>query len=159
MANYRVQSVGNFTATFRHPLILSNAAISLKGFKLEDTFVTSAQQMDNSKLVPLVDGGTVTLTNSMRAGRVTINALRVTNSITDPTTGDLPLIAMTLQGLSDNVGGTLVFSYPVTLNGTDVTQTITFHYVTVVTVPPLIMAGNDIIVYPVVLNYAYYDVA
>ena len=159
-----VQTVGNFIASFSHPLVAAGAAISLKGFKLEDVFVHTDQLMDNSKLIPLVDGGTVTITNAMLAGRVTINALRVGNpasggfigtSFSD-LSGDLVLIANFLQALGDNTGGTLTLSWGIGITGQQATAKITFSAVTVARCPPAIIAGNDLPVYPVVLNYASY---
>jgi len=146
-----IQTVGNFTSIFSHPLILAAAQITLKGFKLEDTFVSAAQSMDNSKRIPLVDGGTIAITNAVLAGILTINALRVskTMNIAD---GDLPLIATTLQGLADSVGGTLTLSYGFLA----ATESITFHDVTVVSCPPIILAGNDVPVYPVMLGYSHF---
>ena len=159
-----VQTVGNFLATFSHLLISSGAIISLKGFKLEDVFIHTDQLMDNSKLIPLVDGGTVTITNSMLAGRVTINALRVGNpasggfigtSFSD-LSGDLILIANFLQALGDSTGGTLTLSWGIGIAGQQATAKIAFSGVTVARCPPAIIAGNDLPVYPVVLNYASY---
>lgn len=149
-----VQTVGNFVATFSHPSVLDGAQITLKGFKLEDTFISTAQAIDNSKLIPLVDGGTVTITNPIRAGKLTINALRITNALT-PASGDMVLIASALQeaGVADSAGGTIKFSFG--FNG--VQETITFNTVTLVSCPPITLAGNDLPVYPVVWNYASFN--
>ena len=120
-----VQTVGNFNAAFSHPLVLAGAAVNLKGFKLEDVFIHTDQLMDNSKMIPLVDGGTVTITNSVLAGRLTINALRVSNpqsggfsgqNFTD-LSGDFILIANFLQALGDYVGGTLTLTWGVGISG------------------------------------------
>lgn len=145
-----VQTVGDFVCTFSHPLVpfggVLGAQKALKGFKLDDTFLSSGQLIENSKLVALVNGDTVTLTNAIKAGRLTINALRVGSSMDD---GDMPLIATYLQGLADNIGGVITISYG--FNGT--TETITLTGVTLVSCPPIILAGNDLPTYPVVWNY------
>jgi hypothetical protein len=134
----------------------------LKGFKLEDVFVHTDQLLDNSKMIPLVDGGTCTITNALLAGRITINALRVANpasggysgqTFTD-LSGDLILIANFLQALGDWTGGSLTLTYSVGASGVGGTAGITFNAVTVARCPPAIIAGNDLPVYPVVLNYA-----
>lgn len=151
MAN-TVQTVGGFTAVFNHPLIVGSP-IPLKGFKLEDTFIHTDQLLDNSKLIPLVDGGTCTITNAMIAGKLTINALRVSDNYLD---GDLIVIANLLQALGDNVGGTLKLTYGFSVNGSANNSSITFTSVTVARCPPAIIAGNDLPVYPVILNYASY---
>jgi hypothetical protein len=157
-----IQTVGDFVATFSHPKVLSidggrtGVGIPLHGFKLEDVFVSTAQAVENSKMVPLVDGGTVSLTNSIKAGRVTINALRTVSSAVavSVTSGDIVVIANALQadGMADNQGGTIMFSYG--FNGAQ--ETIIFEGVTLVSVPPLLLAGNDLPVYPVVFNYGSY---
>lgn len=146
-----VQTVGDFVATFSHPNVLGGAQITLKGFKLEDTFISTAQAIDNSKLIPLVDGGTVSLTNPIRAGKLTINALRIQNAL-NPASGDMILIASSLleAGVADSQGGTISFSFG--FNG--VQEKITFNTVTLVSCPPITLAGNDLPVYPVVWNYA-----
>lgn len=151
MANNTVQTTGGFTAIFTHPLIAAGAAIPLKGFKLEDTFIHTDQLLDNSKLIPLVDGGTVTITNAMIAGKLTINALRVSTNYLD---GDLIIICNTLQALGDYVGGQLKLTYGFSVNGSSNNDSITFNGVTVARCPPAIIAGNDLPVYSVVLNYA-----
>ncbi len=160
-----VQTVGNFIPSFSHPLILGGTPITLKGFKLEDVFVHTDQLMDNSKLIPLVDGGTCTITNAMLAGKVTINTLRVGNppnggydgdSYSD-LSGDLVLIANFLQALGDSVGGTLTISYGMGIAGSSSTMKIVFSTVTVARCPPAILAGNDLPVYPVILNYANFQ--
>lgn len=145
-----VQTVGDFVTTFSHPLVIANgvpgAQITLKGFKLEDVFISSAQAIENSKLVPLVNGDTVTLTNAIKAGRLTVNALRISDRLED---GDMPLIATYLQGLADNIGGFLRISFG--FNGAQ--ESILFTGVTLVSCPPIILAGNDLPPYPVVWNY------
>ncbi len=106
-----VQTVGNFTATFVHPL-LGGASISLQGFKQDQQFFDSVQTMDNSKVIPLVGGSTASLTNAVRSGSFTFNCVRISNTIND---GDVVLIALTLQALADSQGGVLRITYG--LNG------------------------------------------
>jgi len=148
-----IQTVGDFTAVFSHPLIAPNgvpgAQQVLKGFKLDDTFFTSGQLIENSKLVALVNGDTVTLTNTIKAGRLTINALRVGDTVES---GDMIWIASLLQGAADNVGGMITISFG--FNGAQ--ETLSFLGVTLVSCPPIILAGNDLPPYPVVWNYGTY---
>ena len=147
MAVNSIQSTGNLTVTFVHPQIAGGAAITLQGFKLDQTFVDSAQMMDNSKRVALVGGGTAALTNAVKAGDLTFNCIRVSNNITD---GDVPLIAQTLQSLGDSQGGVIRITYG--FNG-EMTAT-TFLFCTVKSCPPLKAAGNDLPDYAVVFSYA-----
>ena len=154
MGQNSVQTVGGFNPTFVHPLLNAGAQVNLKGFKLEDVFVHNDQLMDNSKMIPLVDGGVCVITNAMLAGRLTINCLRVGGSTleTPNVYGDLILMANYLQSIGDSSGGNLTLSYKV--NGLPVT--IQFLAVTVARCPPAIIAGNDLPVYPVILNYCSY---
>ena len=148
-----VQTVGDFTAVISHPLIAPNGVAGaqqvLKGFKLDDTFFTSGQLLENSKIIALVNGDTVSLTNAIKAGRLTLNALRVGDSVES---GDMIWIATLLQGAADAVGGTITISFG--FNGAQ--ETITFYAVTLASCPPIILAGNDLPPYPVVWNYGRY---
>ena len=143
-----VQSVGQFTAVISAlPLsVCGVAALSLQGFKLEDTFVTADQAMDNSKVIPLVNGGAISLVNNNKAGTLTIRATHFSALITD---GDLYLLALQMQSLGLSVGVNLRFTTG--LQGVD--DPITFYGVTIARVPPIIIMGNDVAVYDVKLNY------
>lgn len=147
MAKHIIQTVGDFTAILNHPLVAGGVSISLKGFKLDDTFVTAAQDMDNSKRIALVDQGTVAITNAMKMGKITFNAVRVSQNFLD---GDLILIANLLQSLADNVGGLLRISY----GFAGVTESVTFLGIALVSAPPLVLAGNDLPTYPIVFGYS-----
>jgi hypothetical protein len=146
MARHVTQSVGDFTLTFTHPLVAGGTAIPIKGIKLDEVFVSTAQEIDNSKRVLLVNGDTVALTNFTKAGKLTVNAIRVSDNILD---GDMIMIANFLSGIGDNVGGIIRITY-----GFDGgTEAITFTGVTYVSCPPVLLAGNDLPVYPVVWSY------
>jgi hypothetical protein len=147
-----IQSVGNFTATYSNlaAAFLAGLTVSLQGFKLEDVFVTSEQELDNAKNVPLVNGGVITLVNAQKAGKLTINA---THFSSDPTQGDFVLIAQLLQSAALSVGGLLRFTTG--LNGSN--DPITFFGVTIARVPPIMLAGNDVPAYPVVVAYQSWD--
>jgi hypothetical protein len=149
MGKHTIQSVGGFTAIFQHPLILAGAAIALSGFKLEEAFVESEQDVENSKRVYLVDGGSAALTNNIRGGTLTINACRKSQKLED---GDVILIAQTLQALGDSQGGMIRFTIP--MDGDILAYT--YLSVTVKKVPPVKLAGNDVSTYPVVFSYADY---
>jgi hypothetical protein len=149
MGKHTIQSVGGFTAIFQHPLILAGAAIALSGFKLEEAFVESEQDVENSKRVYLVDGGSAALTNNIRGGTLTLNACRKSQKLED---GDVILIAQTLQALGDSQGGIIRFTIP--MDG-DI-MAYTYLSVTVKKVPPAKIAGNDVSTYPVVFSYADY---
>ena len=150
MGNNTVQTVGNLTISFMHPLISLGAAITLKGFKMEGDLVTTTQMMMNSKIVPLIGGDTATLTNNVKAGKLTMNAVR-TSGLT--TSGDIVAICDLLQSLPDSSGGVMIFSW--SQNSATVTKI--FIAVTHESHPPLIIQGNDIPTYACTFNYADYN--
>ncbi len=149
MGKHTIQSVGGFTAIFQHPLILAGAAIAWSGFKLEEAFIETEPDMENSKRVYLVDGGSAALTNTIRGGTLTINAVRKSQKLAD---GDIILIAQTLQALGDSQGGMVRFTIP--MDGD--TLAYSLLGLTVKKVPPIKLAGNDVSTYPVVWSYADY---
>jgi hypothetical protein len=146
-----VQTVGDFTLTLIHPLIGAGAAITLQGFLMDQEFLTTQQILDNVKRKVLVGGGTVALTNNVKAGELTLNCVQV-SSTGNPLDGDVPLIASILQDLADSQGGLLraVFGF----NGGN--QAINFLSVLLKSSPPLKLAGNDVPVYPTVFSYGSY---
>lgn len=156
MANHNVQSVGasDLSLVLSHP-VLENAgypaSLSLTGFKLEGQFLGTDQIMDNAKVVPLLNGDSITITNTNRAGVIRFTCTRAAGSIVK---GDIVAIANTLQELGDNVGGTLVVSFG--FNGA--TFKVTFFAVCVKRAPPLVMAGNDVPDYAVELTYADFKI-
>lgn len=146
MGRNSVQSVGNSTYSFQHPLINGGVAVNLTGIKLDVQFFKARQMVDNSKVVLLVDGSAITLTNTARAGTFTITAVHGGQTISD---GDVVLIARQLQLLGDSVGGQLRVATQI--NG--VTDALTFLGVTLKVFDLLLLAGNDVPEYPVDFNY------
>jgi len=157
MATHNVQSVGNsdLSIVLSHPVLAAAgypADIALTGFKLEGQFLSSEQLLDNSKVVPLLNGDTISITNTNRSGTITFNCTRASGTLAN---GDIVAVANKLQELGDNSGGTLIVSYG--FNGA--IFKVTFYSVTVRSAPPLLMAGNDVPDYSVRLNYGDYKVA
>ena len=145
-----VQTVGNAVVTLTHPAVNAGVATTLTGFKLDDTFFDAVQDMDNSKRIALVGGGSVTITNKVKMGKLTINGLRTQgNAIENKTTGDIILCAQVMQDYSDSTGGTIQISF----DGFGKTQTYIYTDVTIVSVPSLKLAGNDLPVFPCVFGY------
>ena len=149
MGNNTVQTVGNLTISFMHPLINGGAAITLKGFKMEGDIADTVQQMMNSKIIPLLGGDTATLTNNVMAGKLTLNAVRTSGVAVQ---GDVVAVADLLQATPDSSGGVMVFSW----SQNSATQTKTFTGVTHESHPPLKISGNDLATYPCTFNYAGY---
>lgn len=145
----QLQSVGDFSMVLQHPLVGGGAAISLVGFKVEGNVIDSDQIMDNSKVVPLIGGLNVIITNRVIAGSLRFPAVRGNG---DPLSGDIVAISHFLQQLGDNVGGILRVSWG--QNG--VTKSITFFNVCVKRCKPVNIMGNDVGEYGVEWTYGSY---
>lgn len=146
MGRNTVQSVGNSTYTFTHPLINNGQAVNLTGIRLDSEYLTARQMVDNSKIVLMVDGSAITLTNTARAGRFTIQS--VDNGLTIAQ-GNIVAIARELQNLGDSQGGQLRVATQV--NGQ--VNAITLLGITLAVFDLLKLAGNDVPTYPVEWNY------
>lgn len=156
-----IQAVGNFSAKYTSPVLKtlveqddtytgidSNGGIYLVGFKLESVIVSAQQQIDNAKVVPLVNGDSITLTNVCKAGTLSFNASRTAGGIND---GDCVSVFDYVRSQGD-VGGKLELSW--IMNGSE--HKIVFTGVCVKNVPPLMLAGNDVPDYNVQLTYSNY---
>jgi hypothetical protein len=133
----QVQSVGDFSAVFSHPLLAAGAAVSLVGFKLEGAILDGEQSIDNAKVVPLIGGVVVILTNTVLSGILTWTCVETTG---DPLQGDVVAISRFLQNLGDNIGGTLRVSWG--QNGE--IRARTFTNCVVQRVKSIAIAGNDV---------------
>lgn len=149
MGQNTVQTVGNLTISFMHPLINGGAAITLKGFKMEGDIADTTQQIMNSKMIPLIGGDTATLTNNVKAGKLTLNAVRTSGIVAQ---GDIVAVCDLLQATPDSSGGVMTFSW--SQNSATVTKT--FIAVTHESHPPLKISGNDLPTYACTFNYADY---
>lgn len=156
-----IQAVGNFSAKYTSSVLKTlkdsdgqytgidpNGSIYLVGFKLESVIVSASQQIDNSKVIPLVNGDSITLTNICKAGTLSFNASRTAGGLND---GDCVSVFDYVRSQGD-VGGTLELSW--LMNGA--THTMIFSGVCVKNVPPLTLAGNDVPDYNVQLTYSNY---
>ena len=157
-----VQAVGNFTAKYTSKVLgalatsnpdkynnITKGAIYLTGFKLESILVSADQQIDNAKVVPLINGDSITLTNICKAGTLSFNASRTAGGLND---GDCVSVFDYVRSQGDT-GGALEFSW--LMNGA--VHHIIFSGVCVKRVPPLNLAGNDVPDYQVQLTYANYS--
>jgi hypothetical protein len=153
-----VQSVGQFQASIYNPIFAIGGGaltIPIRGIKLDSTFVTSSQMLDTSKRIPLIDGSTAALINAVTAGVLTFRCVRVGQTLNS---GDLPTIAQFLQKAGDTQGSQIQVSYSfATGGGVGTTETWTFNLCTLVHVPPLNLAGNDIAEYEVAFSYDDYS--
>lgn len=156
-----VECVGRISFLLEHPILetlaKTNSAeygalsggVALTGFKLEDVLIRTEGMIQNAKLIPLLNGDTMTLTNSHKAGIMTISCTRTAAGITG---GDLVSIADFIRSQGDSSGGTLTVSW--TRNGE--AKRLVFDTVCVQDCPPLQYAGNDLPSYGVRLTYADY---
>jgi hypothetical protein len=143
----QLQTVGDFSLTWTHPLLNSGNSIALVGFKVTGDIVDSDQEMDNARVVPLIGGVVVMITNTVRAGTLRFNAVRTTGDLTK---GDIVAACQQLQQSGDNIGGTLTASW--SQNG--VIQRRTFTTTTVKRCKALHIQGNDVAEYDIQIAFA-----
>lgn len=159
--NQTIQAVGNFSAKYTSDVLrvlekadpdnyrgITDGSVYLTGFKLESIIVSASQQIDNAKVVPLVNGDSITLTNICKAGTLSFNASRTASGING---GDCVSVFDYVRSQGD-VGGKLELSW--FMNGNQ--HKMIFSGVCVKNVPPLTLAGNDVPDYNVQLTYSNY---
>lgn len=156
-----IQAVGNFTVKYTSSVLatlaendskyqgsITNGSIYLTGFKLESMIVSASQQIDNAKVVPLVNGDSITLVNICKAGTLAFNASRTASGIEG---GDCVAVFDYVRSQGD-VGGRLEISW--LMNGEQ--KKVIFSGVCIKQCPPLMLAGNDVPDYNVQLTYSNY---
>lgn len=157
--SYVVQAVGAATISYTYGLSLgsgtniltANTAVALTGFKLNNTYADTAQAIQNSVIIPLLNGGSVQLTNNNTCGTLSITAIRTSTALS---TGDIVAIASAQREVpgGDGIGSTITFSFP--FNGK--TFSLAFYNCTVAECKPIALAGNDAPDYSVKFNYSHY---
>lgn len=156
-----VECVGRVSFLFKHPILEALAkkggqysglagGVYLTGFKLEDVAINTSSMLANAKLIPMLNGDTMTLTNSNKSGTMTISCTRTAAGIAG---GDLVSIADFIRSQGDSTGGTLEVSW--TRNSEP--KKITFQKVCIQDCPPIMYAGNDLPSYGVKLTYATFN--
>lgn len=153
------RQAGGSVIKFRHPyfagaidnpngedLAIDEIDIS-KCCKLEGRFFEANQNQDSAKQVVMVDSSTVTITNKMLNGTITIPAVPTTG---DVATGDFIAGCQLIQSVGDNIGG--VITKTDFVNGK--AQTKVYYGVTVLRCPTDVSEGNDVPVYNVQLLYS-----
>lgn len=160
--DYIVQATGESTISYSYPkeltlgteTLAADTEVTLTGFKLNDQFIDTSQALQNSVIIPLLNGGSIQLTNANKAGSITFSVIRVganldnTNKICD-----ISAIADAQRAVGDSVGATISVAWE--FNGK--AYKIQFSKCTVVEAPPLKLAGNDAPSYNVVFNYATWN--
>jgi hypothetical protein len=115
--------------------------------KLEGRFFEANQNQDSAKQTVLIDGSTVTISNKMLNGTITIPAISTTGEVA---TGDFIAGCHLIQSIGDSVGG--VITKTDFVNGKALTKV--YYGVTVQRCPTDVSEGNDVPVYNVQLLYA-----
>lgn len=115
--------------------------------KLEGRFFEANQNMDSAKQEVMIDGSTVTITNKMLNGTITIPAVVTTGELP---TGDFIAGCQLIRSIGDSVGG--VITKTDFINGKALTKV--YYGVTVKTCPDDVSEGNAVATYNVQLLYA-----
>ena len=146
MSEHTIIAAGLFTITLTHPLWNGGVPTTIEGFKLEGQMVQDQQSMDNSKVIALANGNSITITNNNLSGSLTFSVTATKGA------GDMIQIAKYLKRIGDSVGGTIRITQEI--NGK--TDGDTYYACTVRTCPNRIIQGNDAPDYQVVWNYGEY---
>lgn len=158
--SYIVQNAGAATITYQYGKELgsapnkltANTAVPLTGFKLNSNYLDTQQAIDNSFIIPLLNGGSIQITNDNTCGSIMITAIRTS---TELASGDVVAIASAQRKVSggDSLGATITVAFA--FNG--ITYTVKFYDCTVAQCKPLTLAGNDAPDYQVRFNYSHWD--
>jgi hypothetical protein len=149
------QTAGGTIIKLRNPMLSGqiNSASPVdevdvsKALRLNDTFLDAVPLQDHAFMELLVDGSVITVTNHSLAGTMTLQVLRTTGFVG---TGDFIAAAHLIIASKDTTGSTLTV-----IETIDEKRLVTIFYgVSFKSVPHLKKAGNAVVPYPVVLNYA-----
>lgn len=163
-ATYIVQNAGAATITYQYAKALTgsgesnattaNQSITLTGFKLNSNYVDTQQALDNSVIVPLLNGGSIQITNNNTCGSLSFVAIRTSNKLSE---GDIVAIATAQRNIAggDATGATITISF--SFNSKN--YSVTFEHCTVAECKPLTLAGNDAPDYRVRFNYGKWSFA
>jgi hypothetical protein len=148
------QVAGGTSILYRHPMLsgqISGASpideIDVtKAMRLNDTFLNATPLQDSAIIEPLVDGSTITITNHIMAGRMSISILETTGFVG---TGDLVAALHLVKASKDAEGGTVtVIRW---FNGRKRIRV--YFGVGIQNLPDEVIAGNALAPYPAVLTY------
>jgi len=148
------QTAGGCIIKYRHPYLSgqingvgTDEVDVSRALKLNETFLDANPAQDNAIMETLVDGSTITITNHLLSGTLSLQVLRTTGLVG---TGDFIAALHLVIASKDGLGGTLTV-----IETIDGKRLVTIFYgVSCKQVPHLKKAGNAVITYPVTLNYA-----
>ena len=160
--SYIVQNAGAATITYSYPNELvgpgvdnklpAGASVALTGFKLNSNYLDTQQAIDNSFIIPLLNGGSIQITNDNTCGSINISAIR---TATDLESGDIVAIASAQRKVSggDSIGADIIVSF----SFNNVLYKVQFFNCTVAQCKPITLAGNDAPDYQVRFNFSHWD--
>lgn len=106
------QTAGGTIHKFRHPFLAGQLSSTIgnldeidisSSVKLDSEFFKASPNQDSAKQEVLVDGTTVTITNTMLNGTITLQAIRTSGIVAR---GDAVACFQLIKAAGDNVGGT-----------------------------------------------------
>lgn len=161
-ASYIVQNAGAATISYSYPnkltgpgdnnKLVAGSSVALTGFKLNSNYLDTQQAIDNSFIIPLLNGGSIQITNDNTCGSMIINAIRTDTKLTS---GDIVAIASAQRKVpgGDSIGADIIISF--SFNNT--LYKVQFFNCTVAQCKPLALAGNDAPDYSVRFNFSHWD--
>jgi len=141
---------------FRHPFLAGQLSGTLGNLdeidisasvKLDSEFLKATPNQDSAKQEVLVDGTTVTITNTMLNGTLSLQLIRTSGIVAR---GDAIACFQLIKATGDNVGGTLTVTE--FIDGKAIT--ILYYGVAIKNVDDKILQGLSVPVYPAQLLYA-----
>lgn len=161
-ASYIVQNAGAATISYSYPNELTGpgdnnkldagASVTLTGFKLNMNYLDTQQAIDNSFIIPLLNGGSIQITNDNTCGSMIISAIRTDVKLES---GDIVAIASAQRKVAggDSIGADMIVSF--SFNNT--LYKVQFFNCTVAQCKPITLAGNDAPDYSVRFNFSHWD--
>ncbi len=149
------QLAGGTIIKYRHPFLSGQVSQASpvdeidvsRALKLNEQYLSASPAQDSSFQETLVDGSTITITNHLLAGVMTLQVIRTTGLVG---TGDFIAALQLVKASKDDVGGTITH-----IESIQGKRIITIFYgVSIKNVPDLIKAGNAVVTYSVTLAYA-----
>ena len=161
-ASYIVQNAGAATISYSYPNELigpgdnnkldAGASVTLTGFKLNMNYLDTQQAIDHSFIIPLLNGGSIQITNDNTCGSMIISAIRTDVKLES---GDIVAIASAQRKVAggDSIGADMIVSF--SFNNT--LYKVQFFNCTVAQCKPITLAGNDAPDYSVRFNFSHWD--
>jgi len=147
---------GGSLIKFRHPFLAGQVGGSSSNVdeidisavcKLEGRYFEANPAQDSARQVVLIDGSTVTITNRLLNGVITMPIVKTTGLVS---TGDFIACLHLIKATGDNIGG-LIFKTDF-IDGKVITRC--YYGVAIQRLPDDVSVGNDVGEYPVSLLYS-----